>query len=190
MSQTEQAPTTTEVERPRRLISKFEKKARQSLQKMGFRAVTDIQRATMKKGEAFVFAIEPCDVFQKDNHYAIFGEGRVDETAARLGSQLASLSQSMGNNTAPSNPMASNTFNPFQMGGKSDDGEDVEDDETEDVDAEQEETKAGLDFSNVSFSQQDLDLVVSQANTTPDKAFEALEKTGGDTVTAIMELTM
>jgi NACalpha-BTF3-like transcription factor len=182
-TKTEMTDATQTSKRP---MSKFEKKSRQSIQKMGFKYVSDINRATMKKGEAFVFAIDPCDIFQKGSHYVIFGEGRVDEAAARLSSQLASLAQNMGNpGTAPPSSMANNTFNPFQTSSSKADEIDSDDDVNAD-----EVSSSALDFSSVSFGQQEVDMVMSQANASPSEAFEALEKTGGDPVTAIMELAM
>merc|ERR1712137_485027 len=148
--------------------SKSEKKARKQIQKLGLREVTDITRVTFKKSKNVVFAINAPDVFKSPNSdtYVIFGEVKVEDFGQQSGLQKAA--ETLG------------------------DDEDVPALETDAPAAVEEvnEAPAGeatADSGDV--SEKDIEIVMKQSSVSRERAIDALKKSGGDIVNAIMELT-
>merc|ERR1712000_721026 len=144
--------------------SKSEKKARKQIQKLGLRQITDITRVTIKKSKNVIFAISNPDVFKSPSSetYVIFGEVKVDDFGQQTGLQQAAASLDT----------------------------DADDD---DIPALEEETPAAtveeVPAAEGEFPEQDIELIMKQGEATREQAIDALQKSNGDVVNALMELT-
>mmetsp|Transcript_104876 Transcript_104876/g.146212 ORF Transcript_104876/g.146212 Transcript_104876/m.146212 type:complete len:202 (+) Transcript_104876:88-693(+) len=149
--------------------SRSEKKTRKQIQKLGMKPVPDVMRMTVKKGKQVLFVVSHPDVFKSPNSdtYVVFGEAKVDDSpAAGLGSGAAAMPGL-------------------------DDGEVPALDEEEVPGLEEEAPAAdGQAAQESGVTEKDIELVVTQAKCTREKAIEVLKKTNGDIVNAIMELTV
>jgi nascent polypeptide-associated complex subunit alpha len=144
--------------------SRSEKKSRKAMQKLGMKPVPGVSRVTIKKSKNILFVIQTPDVFKSpaSDTYIIFGEAKIEDLSAAAQSQAAQAFQmAQEADIAESRPEAA--------AGDEDDGEEV--DET------------GVESK-------DVELVMTQANVSRAKAVKALKASGGDIVSAIMELTM
>jgi len=148
--------------------SRQEKKARKSIAKLGLKPVPGITRVAIKKSKAIIFVINKPDVFKNPSGdtYVVFGEAKVEDLSQQA--QLAAAkkfqeAQETANKEVETDKIV-------------DDGNDDEDDEGE------------VDATNI--SEKDIELVISQASTTRNKAIKALKNNDNDIVNAIMELTM
>ncbi|KAF9421066.1 hypothetical protein BGZ76_004008 [Entomortierella beljakovae] len=145
-----------------RVQSKAEIKARKALSKLGLVKVAGVNRVTIRRSGQPITAIAEPDVFKSMNSdtYIVFGEGQTEDLAA-LQSQLQAA-QDVLKDSGDAPETAAEAA--------------VEEDE-EDVDAE-------------GVSEEDIGLVIAQANTTRAKAIKALKSNDNDIVNAIMSLTM
>ncbi|KAF9583014.1 hypothetical protein BGW38_010425 [Lunasporangiospora selenospora] len=146
-----------------RVISRSEEKARKALSKLGLKKVAGITRVTIRRSGQPITAITMPDVFRStisDTHI-VFGEAKEEDLNA-LQSQLQAAQDVLKDSEAPEDVEAP---------------EAVEEDDDEEVDAE------GVDAK-------DIELVMTQANTSRSKAVKALKSNNNDIVNAIMELTM
>ena len=141
--------------------NRSEKKARKTIQKLGMRAVTGINRVAIKKSKNILFVISKPDVFKSPSSdtYVIFGEAKIEDLSAQQQAQAAQQFRKPEGSSAPTSAPAA----------PADDDEEV--DET------------GVEAK-------DIELVMSQAGTTRSKAVKALKNNDNDIVNAIMELTM
>jgi nascent polypeptide-associated complex subunit alpha len=65
-------------------VSKAEKKARKTMQKLGLEQLDDVQRVTFRKGKQAMFVINSPDVFHSpgSDSYVIFGDAKTEDLAA------------------------------------------------------------------------------------------------------------
>ncbi|KAJ8655215.1 hypothetical protein O0I10_009083 [Lichtheimia ornata] len=168
--QRQQEQQQTPVDTPQ---SRGEKKARKAILSLGVKPVPDITRVTFTRARGIVFAIETPEVYKSSNSdtYIVFGEVRVDDMRQRAqaaaAQQLAAEAAAKAEDTeanAPSSVAAAATA-------------EEEEEDNEPVDA------TGIE-------EKDIDLVVTQANVSRNKAVKALKNNNNDIVNAIMELTM
>mmetsp|Transcript_25480 Transcript_25480/g.28303 ORF Transcript_25480/g.28303 Transcript_25480/m.28303 type:complete len:203 (-) Transcript_25480:25-633(-) len=149
--------------------SRSEKKTRKQIQKLGMKPVSDVVRMTVKKGKQVLFVVSHPDVFKSPNSdtYVVFGEAKVDDSpAAGLGSGAAAM-PGLDDSDVPA----------------------LDEDEVPGL--EEEAPAADSQASAESgVTEKDIELVVTQAKCTREKAIEVLKKTNGDIVNAIMELTV
>jgi len=149
---------------PKGKQSRSEKKSRKAMQKLGMKPVPGVSRVTIKKSKNILFVIQTPDVFKSpaSDTYIIFGEAKIEDLSAAAQSQAAQAFQmAQEQDVSESRPEAA--------AGDEDDGEEV--DET------------GVESK-------DVELVMTQASVSRAKAVKALKASGGDIVSAIMELTM
>ncbi|KAI9270426.1 NAC domain-containing protein [Phascolomyces articulosus] len=162
----------TEVESPQ---SRGEKKARKAILGLGLKQVPGITRVTFTRARGIVFAIARPEVFKSNNSdtYIVFGEVQVEDMRARAqqaaAQQLAAEAAAKAEETEAAAPST--------VAAESASAAVVEEDDDEEVDATGVEEK-------------DIELVVSQANVSRNKAIKALKNNSNDIVNAIMELTM
>ncbi|KAI9314089.1 NAC domain-containing protein [Dichotomocladium elegans] len=168
----ETAQEESAVETPQ---SRGEKKARKAILGQGLKAVSGITRVTFTRPRGIVFAINQPDVYKSVNSdtYIVFGAVQVEDMAARA--QAAAAQQLAAEAAAQGEQTEANA--PSTLAGSSNAAAAVEEDDDEEVDA------TGVD-------EKDIDLVVSQANVSRNKAIKALKNNNNDIVNAIMELTM
>jgi len=150
-----------------------ERKARQSIKKLGLVPVTGVTRVAIRKTKAMLFVINKPDVFKNPNSdtYVVFGEAKVEDPTGqqqfRNAQQMEQMQAAREAATAASAAEKVETLeeDPVSDG---DDGE-VDQGDIED---------------------KDIDLVMQQANVERAKAIKALRKNNGDIVNSIMELTI
>mmetsp|Transcript_27574 Transcript_27574/g.90208 ORF Transcript_27574/g.90208 Transcript_27574/m.90208 type:complete len:195 (+) Transcript_27574:147-731(+) len=142
--------------------SRSEKKSRKAMQKLGMKAVTGVQRVTIKKSKNILFVISEPDVFKSpasDTHI-IFGEAKIEDMSAQAQTQAAEQFKTPDLSAVEEKA----SIMP------------VEEDEGE-VD------ETGMEAK-------DIELVMTQAHVSRAKAVAALKANKCDIVSAIMELTM
>ncbi|KAK1392138.1 NAC-A/B domain-containing protein [Heracleum sosnowskyi] len=143
--------------------SRSEKKSRKAMLKLGMKPVTGVSRV-IKRTKNVLFFISKPDVFKSPNSetYIIFGEAKIEDLSSQLQTQAAQQFKmpDLGSVMAKADlPTISQA-----------DEEEEEVDET-DVNA------------------RDIELVMTQAGVSRNKAVKALKTHDGDIVSAIMELT-
>lgn len=144
--------------------SRSEKKSRKAMQKLGMKPVPGVSRVTIKKSKNILFVINAPDVFKSpaSDTYIIFGEAKIEDLSAAAQSQAAQAFQMAQAEDMPESRPAAAA---------------VEEDDGEEVDESGVEAK-------------DIELVMTQANVSRARAVKALKASGGDIVSAIMELTL
>lgn len=148
--------------------SRGEKKARKIMMKMGLKQIQGVNRVTIRKSKNILFVINNPDVYKNPHSdtYIIFGEAKIEDLSQQA--QVAAAEKFKAPESATGaldNIGATTSVAPI-----------AEEDE-EEVD------ETGVD-------EKDIELVITQANTTRAKAIKALKNNSNDIVNAIMELTM
>ncbi|CAL9736920.1 nascent polypeptide-associated complex subunit alpha, partial [Monosporozyma servazzii] len=162
------------------ILSKNEKKAREIITKLGLTKVKGIVRVAFRKRNNEIIAIEQPDVYKTiGGNYVVFGEPKKDDFTQRLAAAQEGLQQTeiSGEGDVDKSPEAIQAD--MQAAADAIEGSAAPaategDDEDED---------AG-DLSN-----DDIELVMQQANVTRGKAIKALKLHDADIVNAIMSLS-
>ncbi|GFZ16020.1 Nascent polypeptide-associated complex (NAC), alpha subunit family protein [Actinidia rufa] len=127
----------------------------------------DVTRVTIKRTKNVLFFISKPDVFKSPNSetYVIFGEAKIEDLSSQLQTQAAQQFRmpDMGSVTAKSDISAAA------------------------IEAQADEEEEEIDETGV--EPRDIDLVMTQAGVSRNKAVKALKTHTGDIVSAIMELT-
>lgn len=147
--------------------TRSEKKARKAMSRLGLKAVTGVNRVTIRKSKNILFVISKPDVFKSpagDTHI-VFGEAKIEDLSQQAQVQAAEKFK------APE---------PVNTGGISESK--IEPAEVEESDDEE------VDETGV--EEKDIELVIQQSNVSRKKAIKSLKKNENDIVNAIMELTM
>ncbi|KAI3417850.1 NAC-A/B domain-containing protein [Psidium guajava] len=147
--------------------SRSEKKSRKAMLKLGMKPITGVSRVTIKRTKNILFFISKPDVFKSPHSetYVIFGEAKIEDLSSQLQNQAAQQFRMPDMSSVISKPDASAA-----------DSSALADGEEEDVD------ETGVE-------PRDIDLVMTQAGVSRNKAVKALKARNGDIVGAIMELT-
>jgi len=148
--------------------SRGEKKARKIMLKLGLKQIQGVNRVTIRKSKNILFVINNPDVYKNPHSdtYIIFGEAKIEDLSQQA--QVAAAEKFKAPESA--------TGTTDTIGTTSSVAPIAEEDE-EEVD------ETGVD-------EKDIELVITQANTTRAKAIKALRNNNNDIVNAIMELTM
>lgn len=148
--------------------SRGEKKARKIMLKLGLKQIQGVNRVTIRKSKNILFVINNPDVYKNPHSdtYIIFGEAKIEDL-----SQQAQVAAAEKVKVPESTPGASDTV------GTATSVAPIAEEDEEDID------ESGVD-------EKDIELVISQANTSRAKAIRALKNNSNDIVNAIMELTM
>lgn len=167
-----------------------EKKARKLIAKLNLKKVDGINRVFFKRAQGVVFTIADPEVYRNPatGTYVVFGEAKVDTQSANMAAQLAGLQQQAAAGQAPEAAAAAAAG----AGGQADkDPASIQKDLEAAVASTSLEDKE-VDDANVDtsgLSEDDVKLVMDQANVTKSKAVNALRKNNSDIVNTIMELT-
>ncbi|KAH7538337.1 nascent polypeptide-associated complex subunit alpha-like protein 2 [Ziziphus jujuba] len=147
--------------------SRSEKKSRKAMLKLGMKPVTGVSRVTIKRTKNILFFISKPDVFKSPNSetYVIFGEAKIEDLSSQLQTQAAQQFRMPDMSSVTAKPDISAAAAGVQA--------DEEDDEVDETGVEP----------------RDIDLVMTQAGVSRNKAVKALQTHNGDIVSAIMELT-
>lgn len=150
--------------------SKNEKKSRKAVQKLGLKPVSGITKVTLRKGKNYLFVINQPEVYKSpaSDTYIIFGEAKVEDTSTAAFREAAEKFKTGESAKAEQPPLLVDAAQQPAGGSKG---------------AAEAVTEEGV-------SEKDIQLVLDQApNATRAQAVQALKKTNGDIVAAIMELT-
>ncbi|KAL8148479.1 nascent polypeptide-associated complex subunit alpha-like protein 2 [Apium graveolens] len=143
--------------------SRSEKKSRKAMLKLGMKPVTGVSRVTIKRTKNILFFISKPDVFKSPNSetYIIFGEAKIEDLSSQLQTQAAQQ---------------------FKMPDIGSVMAKAELPSIAQADEEEEVDEPGV-------NDRDIELVMTQAGVSRNKAVKALKTHEGDIVSAIMELT-
>ncbi|XP_053962872.1 nascent polypeptide-associated complex subunit alpha [Anastrepha ludens] len=147
--------------------SRGEKKARKIMLKLGLKQIQGVNRVTIRKSKNILFVINNPDVYKNPHSdtYIVFGEAKIEDLSQQA--QVAAAEKFKA-------PEAANIAETL---GTTTSVAPIAEEDEEEVD------ETGVD-------EKDIELVITQANTTRAKAIRALKKHNNDIVNAIMELTM
>uniref|UniRef100_A0A914C5G0 NAC-A/B domain-containing protein n=1 Tax=Acrobeloides nanus TaxID=290746 RepID=A0A914C5G0_9BILA len=142
--------------------SRSEKKARKLFSKLGLKPVHGVSRVCIRKSKSILFVINKPDVYKSpgSDTYIVFGEAKIEDLSQHA--QITDVENLKPPSVIPTARLA----------------------------APQEEESDGEDLDTTGMEEKDIELVMSQANVSRNKAIRALKKTDNDLVNAIMELTM
>ncbi|XP_055381720.1 nascent polypeptide-associated complex subunit alpha [Condylostylus longicornis] len=148
--------------------SRGEKKARKIMLKLGLKQIQGVNRVTIRKSKNILFVINNPDVYKNPHSdtYIIFGEAKIEDLSQQA--QVAAAEKFKAPESAAG---ATDTI------GTTSSVAPIAEEDEEEVD------ETGVD-------EKDIELVITQANTTRAKAIKALRNNNNDIVNAIMELTM
>ena len=147
--------------------SRGEKKARKIMLKLGLKPIQGVNRVTIRKSKNILFVINNPDVYKNPHSdtYIVFGEAKIEDLSQQA--QVAAAEKFK----TPEAAGAADTI------GTTSSVAPIAEEDEEEVD------ETGVD-------EKDIELVITQANTTRAKAIKALKNNSNDIVNAIMELTM
>ncbi|KAI5009210.1 hypothetical protein ZWY2020_010258 [Hordeum vulgare] len=143
--------------------SRSEKKSRKAVEKLGMKAITGVNRVTIKKSKTVTYVLSKPDVFKssRSETYVMFGEVKLEDVNTELlQTQAAEQFKTQG----PSGVISKDE--PSMAAAQ----------DVEEVD------ETGVD-------KKDVELVMMQASVSRSRAVESLKAADGDIVSAIMELT-
>ncbi|PAV63187.1 hypothetical protein WR25_06864 [Diploscapter pachys] len=141
--------------------SRSEKKARKLFSKLGLKPVTGVSRVCIRKSKNILFVINKPDVYKSPGSDTYIVFGEAKIEDLSQHAQMSAIDRIKPTEDAPA-PLAT-----------------VQEDEDDGA----EEDAQGIE-------EKDIELVMSQANTSRNKAIRALRQTDNDIVNAIMSLTM
>jgi len=150
--------------------SRYEKKARKIMSKLGLKQIAGVRRVSIRKSKNIQFVIAKPDVYKSPNSdtYIVFGEAKIEDLSQQA--QMAAAEKfKAATATAEGSFLAGAGKTLPTM------AEEDEDDE---------------DFTTTGLSDNDIDIVADQATVSRARAAKALRKNNGDMVNAIMELTL
>lgn len=163
------------------ILSKNEKKSKDMLVKLGLKRVPGIIRVAYRKKNNEIIAIEKPEVYRTPGgNYVVFGEPKVDDFTQKL---AAAQEQAQASGIVPSEADVA-TKSPADIQADMQAAADALESGAGKVEEEDDgEVDAG-DLSN-----DDIELVMQQANVAKNDAIKALKSHNGDIVNAIMSLS-
>jgi len=168
--------------------SRNEKKARKSIAKLGLTKVPGITRVTLRRPKNILFVINNPEVYKSptSNTYIVFGEAKIEDlnsqAQASAAQQLAAQESHdhAGHDHAGHDHSGHDHSHSHGKGKAIDTGDDKaadDEDDGEEVDA------TGLE-------DKDIELVMTQASVSRNKAVKALKENDNDIVNSIMALSI
>ncbi|KAF5613014.1 nascent polypeptide-associated complex subunit alpha [Fusarium subglutinans] len=157
-----------------------EKKARKALEKLHLTRIPGITRVTLRRPKNILFVINNPEVYKSPNSntYIVFGEAKIEDVNAAA--QQAAAAQLASANAEDHS--GHNHGEPSKAAETSEEKKDKEEEEDDDDDDDDEEVDAsGLE-------DKDIELVMTQANVSRNKAVKALKENDNDIVNSIMAL--
>jgi len=146
--------------------SRGEKKARKAMAKLGLKPIPGVNRVTIRKSKNILFVITRPDVYKNpgSDTYIVFGQAKIEDLSQQA--QMAAVEKIR----QPDHPSDARTRLQPPI--------------------EEEEEDLGEPEDATGVEEKDIELVMSQANVSRNRAIRALKKNDNDIVNAIMELTM
>jgi len=145
------------------------------MSKLGLKQVTGVNRVAIRKSKNILFVINKPDVYKSpaSDTYIVFGEAKIEDLSQKA--QMAAAEKFKTPDAASLLGAGSEAVG--AAGGANVPGRIEEESDEEEAD------DAGVEAK-------DIELVMSQANVSRNKAIKALKNNNNDIVNAIMELTM
>ncbi|KAF7889735.1 uncharacterized protein EAF02_002150 [Botrytis sinoallii] len=163
-------------------FSRNEKKARKSIAKLGLTRVPGITRVTLRRPKNILFVINQPEVYKSptSNTYIVFGEAKIEDLNSQAQASAAAQLAAQESHDHAGHDHSSHDHSHDHGKGKAVDTEEKkeeEEDDTEEVDA------TGLE-------DKDIELVMTQASVSRNKAVKALKENDNDIVNSIMALSI
>ncbi|KAL2107518.1 hypothetical protein VUR80DRAFT_5133 [Thermomyces stellatus] len=158
------------------VLSRNEKKARKAIEKLHLTRVQGITRVTLRRPKNILFVINQPEVYKSPNSntYIVFGDAKIEDINAAAQQAAASqLAQQAAAEDASGHAHGE--------AGKGKEPADAKKEEEEDEDEEVDAT--GIE-------DKDIELVMTQANVSRNKAIKALKENDNDIVNSIMALSI
>ncbi|GAA5880263.1 hypothetical protein JCM16303_003871 [Sporobolomyces ruberrimus] len=161
-------------------IGRQESKARKALSKLGLKKIDGVSRVVMKRPKGVLFAISNPEVFKSPGSecYIVFGEGKNEDAVAGF----PPIQQAPAQGQQQSG--ASNTANESESRQAAEAARQAKQAKAL---AEARGEKQPESKGDDKVDENDVSLVVSQANCSREKAIEAIKSADGDIVQAIMD---
>ncbi|GMM54662.1 Egd2 protein [Maudiozyma humilis] len=165
------------------ILSKNEKKSKDMLLKLGLKRVPGIIRVAYRKKNNEIIAIEKPEVYRTaGGNYVVFGEPQVDDFTKKL---AAAQEQAQASGIAPAGAdAAAADKSPASIQADMQ----AQADAIASGDAKVEEAD-DAEVDTTGLSDEDIELVMQQANVPRNAAAKALKSHNGDIVNAIMSLS-
>lgn len=159
------------------ILSKNERKAKELITKLGLKALPGISRVTFRKKDNQIIAIDRPEVYRTaGGNYVVFGEPKVDNFTQKL---AAAQQQAQASGIVPAGDLADKSPESIQADMQS----------AAETPAKEASNSAEEDLDAGDIPNEDIDLVVEQANVSKGQAIKALKDHKGDIVNAIMSLS-
>jgi len=160
--------------------SRNEKKARKSIAKLGLTKIPGITRVTLRRPKNILFVINNPEVYKSptSNTYIVFGEAKIEDLNSQ---QQAVAAQNLvgGDHDHSGHDHAGHDHSHDNGKGKA-----IEESKA----AEEEDDGEEVDASGL--EDKDIELVMTQANVSRNKAVKALKENDNDIVNSIMALSI
>ncbi|KEZ43045.1 hypothetical protein SAPIO_CDS5122 [Scedosporium apiospermum] len=156
------------------VLSRNEKKARKAIEKLHLTRVPGITRVTLRRPKNILFVINQPEVYKSPNSntYIVFGDAKIEDiNAAAQQAAAAQLSHA-----------AAQEDHTGHNHGESSKGKEVAEDKKDEEDEEE------VDADGI--EDKDIELVMTQANVSRNKAIKALKENDNDIVNSIMALSI
>ncbi|GAA5984436.1 hypothetical protein JCM5350_003360 [Sporobolomyces pararoseus] len=159
-----------------------ELKARKALSKLGLKKIDGVSRVVMKRPKGVLFAISNPEVFKSPGSecYIVFGEGKNEDAVAGF-PPIQPVQPQQGGSGGASTVDESKSRQAAEAARQAKQAKALAEARGE----KQPESTT----SSTEVSEDDINLVVSQANCSREKAIQAIQSADGDIVQAIMDAT-
>ncbi|CZR51523.1 probable Nascent polypeptide-associated complex subunit alpha [Phialocephala subalpina] len=163
--------------------SRNEKKARKSIAKLGLQKVPGITRVTLRRPKNILFVINNPEVYKSpsSNTYIVFGEAKIEDLNSQAQASAAQqLAQQEAHDHAGHDHSGHDHSHDHGKGKAIDTGDDKKDDDEDD----------GEEVDASGLEDKDIELVMTQASVSRNKAIKALKENDNDIVNSIMALSI
>merc|ERR1711939_762939 len=163
--------------------SRNEKKARKSILKLGLVKVPGITRVTLRRPKNILFVINQPEVYKSpsSNTYIVFGEAKIEDLNSQAQASAAQqLAAAESHDHAGHDPSGHDHSHDHGKGKAIDTSEDKKDDDEDD----------GEEVDATGLEDKDIELVMTQASVSRNKAVKALKENDNDIVNSIMALSI
>ncbi|KAH8811645.1 putative nascent polypeptide-associated complex subunit alpha [Xylogone sp. PMI_703] len=163
--------------------SRNEKKARKSIAKLGLTRVPGITRVTLRRPKNILFVINNPEVYKSptSNTYIVFGEAKIEDLNSQAQASAAQqLAAAEAHDHAGHDHSGHDHSHDHGKGKAVDTGDDKKEEEEDD----------GEEVDATGLEDKDIELVMTQAGVSRNKAIKALKENDNDIVNSIMALSI
>ncbi|KAL5604820.1 hypothetical protein BROUX41_001842 [Berkeleyomyces rouxiae] len=161
--------------------SRNEKKARKAIEKLHLIRVPGITRVTLRRPKNILFVINNPEVYKSphSNTYIVFGEAKIEDINAAAQQAAASQLAAAAHDDHAGHDHDHDHDHDHETEEKKEEKKEEEEEEEDEEPADEEGLEA-----------KDIELVMTQANVSRNKAIKALRENGNDLVNSIMSLSI